>query len=189
MTSTDADEWARALGGSAEAFGRIFDRHQDRVLRHSLRLVPQRTDADDVVAIVFLEAWRKRRTVRFIDGSLLPWLLVTATNAARNVERGHRRYRILLQRLPQVTAINDHIATGDTEVEVALRSMSLPDRQIITLCVLEGFTEAEVAQALGIARGTVKSRLSRAKKRLAALIVPPTTAPRHPTPPSEKALP
>lgn len=55
------------------------------MFRHSLRLVASPADAGDVVPIVFLEAWRKRATVRFVDDSLLPWLLVTATNAAGNV--------------------------------------------------------------------------------------------------------
>lgn len=170
MSNTDTDDWARVLGGDAEAFGRVFDRHRDRVLRHSVRLVPQRADADDVTAIVFFEAWRKRRSVRFVDGSLLPWLLITTTNTARNIHRGHRRYHALLARLPPVTAVDDTADLGDSEVEVALRGLSGADQQIISLCVLEGYTEVEVSTALGIARGTVKSRLSRAKKRLAERI-------------------
>lgn len=171
MDATDADEWAFALRGDGEAFGRIFDRHRHRVFRHSVHLVPTPTDADDVVAVVFFEAWRKRETVRFVNGSLLPWLLVTATNTARNVHRGSRRHRALLDRLPAAAPSEFVADIGDSEAEAALRRLSLADRQIITLCVLEGFSEAEAATALGIARGTVKSRLSRAKKRLAAHLV------------------
>ena len=59
MTS-DAEDWAQALAGSGEAFGRIFDRHRNRIARHSIRLVPTPADAEDVVAITFLEAWRRR---------------------------------------------------------------------------------------------------------------------------------
>jgi RNA polymerase sigma factor (sigma-70 family) len=170
MSDTDAEEWARALRGDAEAFARVFDRHRDRVLRHSLRLVPQCTDADDVTAMVFFEAWRKRSSVRFVGDSLLPWLLVTATNTARNIDRGHRRYRALLEKLPVVTAREDPGIGDDSPVETALRELSTADQQIITLCVLEGYTEPEAAQILGVARGTVKSRLYRAKQRLASRV-------------------
>lgn len=87
----DAEHWRRAIAGEGDAFAAIFDRHRSRVLRHSLRLVPTASDADDIVAITFMEAWRRRRTVRFVDGSVLPWLLVTATNVSHNVRRSSRR--------------------------------------------------------------------------------------------------
>ncbi|MGB3910709.1 MAG: sigma factor [Pseudolysinimonas sp.] len=87
-TDADAAEWARAVDGDGEAFGRIFDRHRDRVLRHGLRLAPTTNDADDLVAITFFEAWRNRERVRVVDGSVLPWLLVTATNVALRTSGG-----------------------------------------------------------------------------------------------------
>jgi len=167
--TTDATDWARAVRGDGESFGLIFDRHRDRVLRHSLRLVPSWHDAEEVVAVTFLEAWRKRDSVRFVDGSALPWLLVTATNVSRNVSRSARRYRALLDKLPEPEERGRH---PDSDAVAALRDLSLADRQVITLSVLEGYSEAEIASALGIAKGTVKSRLSRAKARLAAQISP-----------------
>jgi len=167
--ATDADRWSRAAHGDGEAFGLIFDRHRDRVLRHSLRLVPNWHDAEEVVALTFLEAWRKRERVRFVEGSVLPWLLVTATNVSRNLSRTARRHRALLDRLPPPE--HREFEMDDTAV-AALRGLPLNDRQVLTLSVLEGFSEAEVAEALGIARGTVKSRLSRAKKKLAISLAP-----------------
>ena len=164
----DEADWSAALSGDGEGFGRLFDRHRDRVYRHSIRLVPVVADADDVVAVVFLEAWRRRAEVRFVDGSLLPWLLVTATNAAANLSRSSRRHRALLDRLPPGEHHPDHAPSfDDGEAQAALARMPLPDRQVITLCVLEGLSEREAADALAVAPGTVKSRLSRAKKRLA----------------------
>ncbi|HMH58661.1 MAG TPA: sigma factor, partial [Galbitalea sp.] len=82
--SDDEHDWADALRGNGEAFGRIFDRHRHRhrLFRHSYRLVAVTADADDIVSIAFLEAWRRADAVRFVDGSMLPWLLVTATNSA-----------------------------------------------------------------------------------------------------------
>lgn len=84
IPESDADEWRAARSGDGEAFARIFDRHQSYVFRHSLALVPTVDDAQDVVGITFLESWRRCVNVRFVDGSQLPWLLVTATHSSRN---------------------------------------------------------------------------------------------------------
>ena len=159
------------MRGEGEAFGRVFDRHRARVRRHSLRLVPVPDDAEDVVAIVFFEAWRKREAVRFVDGSLLPWLLITASNVARNAARASRRYQMLLSRLPTQELAPDHADDfDDGPAPDALRRLSAADHQVITLCVLLDFSEKDAAAALGVATGTVKSRLSRAKSRLARLL-------------------
>lgn len=172
---SDETEWADAARGDGEAFGRIFDRHRDRVFRHSLRLVPTASDADDVVAVAFLEAWRRRQQLRFVDGSMLPWLLVTATNAAHNLSRASRRYRALLARLPVDEHAADHADLYDQgEAHVALRSLSLTDQQVVSLCILQGYSERDAAAALGVPAGTVKSRLSRAKRRLADQLTPTT---------------
>ncbi|RDH96459.1 RNA polymerase sigma-70 factor (ECF subfamily) [Curtobacterium sp. AG1037] len=171
----DAD-WSRALGGDGEAFGRVFDRHRHRVLRHCLRLVPEGSDAADTVAVVFLEAWRLRERVRLVEGSVLPWLLLTATNTARNQSRAARRYRAALDRLPPPEPVADHAERDpDGPAVRALRSLPQRDQQVLVLAVLEGYSEREVATALGLPAGTVKSRLSRARRRLAAALDTPTT--------------
>jgi RNA polymerase sigma factor (sigma-70 family) len=164
---SDELEWSRALAGDGEAFGRIFDRHRARVRRHSHQLVATGADAEDVVAITFLEAWRRRHDARFIDGSVLPWVLVIATNSAHNVSRGARRYAALLHKLPPAENVRDH-ADELGDAQRALSRLSIADQRVITLCVLNGFSERQAAQTLNIAPGTVKSRLSRAKSRLAS---------------------
>jgi RNA polymerase sigma-70 factor (ECF subfamily) len=169
--SEDEADWALAARGEGEAFGRVFDRHRNRVRRHSLRLVPVLDDAEDVVAATFLEAWRRRDNVRFVNGSMLPWLLVTATNVARNMSRSHRRHRALLDRLPAPIPHPDHADSFDEgPASAALLQLSIADQQVITLCVLHDLSEADAASALGVAPGTVKSRLSRAKSRLARVL-------------------
>lgn len=88
---TDQTLWRRVIVGDGDSFGVIFDRHRSRVRRHAHGLVPNPEDAEDVVAVVFLEAWRRRSRVRFVDGSVLPWLLRTATSIAYNHTRSARR--------------------------------------------------------------------------------------------------
>lgn len=167
MGQQDESAWARLLSGDARAFGELFDRHHPRLLAHSSRLASCSAEADDIVAVVFLEAWRKRNSVRFIDGSMLPWLLATANYTAKNLSRSARRYRSALARLPVAAAHEDSVDFGDGAAESALRLMPVKDRQVITLCIIEGLSDGEAAALLRIPVGTVKSRLSRAKRRLA----------------------
>lgn len=164
----DDELWRLALDGDGESFAAVFDRHQHRLFRHSLALVPVFDDAKDVVAVAFLEAWRKRSSVRFVDGSLLPWLLVTATHAAQNITRSARRYRDLIDRVPPSGDVLDPAELLDDGPAVAaLGSLSQNHRKVVTLCIIEGLSIAEAAQVLRVPPGTVKSRLHFAKKALA----------------------
>ena len=165
---SDVEAWNAALAGDGAAFAEIFDRYEQRVLRHSLRLVPSPEDAKDVVGITFLEAWRKRDAVRFVNGSLLAWLLVTATNTARNMSRSMRRYQHLLERIPPSPHARDpaDLIEGGPAVQ-ALRTLSARHQDVVALCILQGFSTSDAAVALGIAEGTVKSRLHWAKRHLA----------------------
>lgn len=137
--------------------------------------MPSGDDVDDLVALTFLEAWRLRARVRVVEGSVLPWLLVTATNVARNQRRAARRHRALLERLPAgETAPDPATLLDETDVAAHFDRLPLADRQVLALCVVEGFSEKEAASALGVAPGTVKSRLARARRRLAVSFTEPT---------------
>ena len=101
MNDGDASDWVRVCGGDPAALGALFDRHEARLFRHACRLLTAREDAKDAVTIAFFELWRKRASVRLVDGSPLPWLLNTVSYAARNLERSGRRYRTLIARAPR----------------------------------------------------------------------------------------
>jgi RNA polymerase sigma-70 factor (ECF subfamily) len=177
----DSELWLRVLEGDGSAFASLFLLHRDRVFGHSLRLVRTPHEAEDVTAMVFLEAWRCRSKVRLVNDSLIGWLLVTTTNVARNRRRSALRYEKLIRKLPQPETAPDH---GDYVAEAvdqnrrsqllqrAYRSLGRRDEEIIVLCVLEGMSTAEVSQLLNIPPGTVKSRLSRAKHKLTQLLNP-----------------
>lgn len=169
--------WAAARDGDAAAFAELFDLHRDRVFRQALRLVRTQSDAEDITAAVFLELWRRRDAVRVVENSVIAWLLVTTNNVARNVARSRTRHRALIERLPRgldpeqeaFDAVDARLdsARRDQKVRSALAQLSVDDQNVITLCVIEELGAAEAAAALGVPVGTVKSRLSRAKSRLA----------------------
>jgi RNA polymerase sigma-70 factor (ECF subfamily) len=166
---------ASAAAGDAAAFERLYGLHARRVHAHCTRQLGSVQDADDLTAVVFLEAWRRRDAVRVVDGSVLPWLLVTATNVARNHRRGLRRYRAVLARLPAAEPIPDHgtyvadrlqVEAGARALAVALEGLGKVDRQVVSLCLMEDLTYEQAAAVLGLSHASVRSRLSRSRRAL-----------------------
>jgi RNA polymerase sigma-70 factor, ECF subfamily len=180
MMTSIADEtalWSRARSGDGRAFAAVFDAHRDRAFRHALRLVASAHDAEDVVAGAFFELWRKRDSVPIVDGSVLPWLLVTVTNLARNSGRGLRRYRAAIDRLPRSQDLADPAETAEEriarqELLTAVRGLGERDAALVVLIALEGLTPTEAAAALGLSPGAARVRLHRARKRLRAHLDP-----------------
>lgn len=128
------------------------------------------------MSLTFLEAWRLRGRIDAEGGSLRPWLLGIATNTVRNARRAARRHAVALSRLPRQEPVRDFaddVASriDDTDllasVTTALEALRRPEREVLALCVWSGLDYA-AAEALGVPVGTVRSRLSRARKKLAA---------------------
>lgn len=138
-----------------------------------MRLVESRGDAEDVTAAAFLELWRRRGAVRLVSGSVLPWLLTTTTNVARNKRRATYRYRRFLTSLPSQEAAPDaaDVALGrglnlDPPLKAALRSLGPKDLDLLTLVSLEDYSVADAAAATGLTTAAAKTRLHRARHRV-----------------------
>lgn len=173
--SSDSELWDRAAAGDAAAFGELYDRHANAIYNHCFRGTASWSLAEDLTSAVFLQAWRHRSDVRLVGDSALPWLLGVATNLARNQQRALRRYQAALRRLPPPSSEDDFAddlaARVDDEramrrILVLVNRLPRRDRVVLALCVWDGLSYAEAAAALGIPVGTVRSRLSRARRRL-----------------------
>lgn len=165
--------WGRALGGDQPAFGAVFDLHKDRVFRHAFRLLANRHDAEDALGAVFFELWRRRRDVHVADGSVLPWLLLTTTNTALNMQRATRRYAQLLSSLPHDLTERSaeeeaflRATSLDPVLMKAIRSLGVVDQGLVTLVFIEDYSIADAATALGIKGGAARTRLSRLRAKL-----------------------
>jgi RNA polymerase sigma-70 factor (ECF subfamily) len=175
-SAVDSDEslWRRSLDGDGEAFGALFDGHRARVFRHACRLAHTQHDAEDVVASAFLELWRRRADVRLVDGSVLPWLLVTATNLGRNTARGTRRYRRFLERLPRApdqpdvaeVALGTHGLGVDAQLRAGLRALNKTDACLFVLVALEDYPVAAAAAQLELSLSGARARLHRVRTGL-----------------------
>ncbi|MGC1207361.1 MAG: RNA polymerase sigma factor, partial [Ornithinimicrobium sp.] len=133
-----------------------------------------------LVSIVFLEAWRCRHRVTLEQDSALPWLYAVARHTLSHQKRSQFRHRKALARIP-IDIVDDpaeELAKRVDDqrtlsaVETAFGQLKPDDQDIIALCVWQGLEYAEAAVALEIPVGTVRSRLSRARARLAALVDP-----------------
>jgi RNA polymerase sigma factor (sigma-70 family) len=171
----------RVHAGDPDVFRELFDEHARSVYNHAFRLTGNWSAAEDVVSLTFLEAWRLRERVDVSaeGGSLRPWLLGIATNVARNVRRAARRHDGALTRLPKEEVVPDFAEEVTSriddrerlvQVRTALAALRKPEREVLALCVWSGLDYAEAAEALGVPIGTVRSRLSRARKKLNKLV-------------------
>lgn len=171
--------WQGALASDPSAFASLFDEHHNTVFRQSLRLVDQPADAEEVTAAAFFELWRKRASVRLVNGSVLPWLLVTATkNLARNNRRALLRREALLRKLPR--EVDDDVSARAfdqvdrgivrTDLVAALRRLKPQDVALLTLTALDGYPISEVAALLGLTEGAARVRLHRTRSRLRVVL-------------------
>ncbi|WP_172387928.1 RNA polymerase sigma factor [Streptomyces sp. MNP-20] len=172
----------RIRGSDPDAFGELFDAYARSVYNHAYRLTGDWSTAEDIVSLTFLEAWRLRDKADADGGSLRPWLLGIATNVTRNQRRASRRHAAAVARLPRAEAVADfadEIAgrVDDRErlalVRTALAKLRRAEREVLALCVWSGLGYEAAASALGVPVGTVRSRLSRARKKLAKHMEPP----------------
>ncbi|MDR2988004.1 MAG: RNA polymerase sigma factor [Nocardiopsaceae bacterium] len=166
----------RIRAGDHGAFGELFDAYARSVYNHAFRLTGNWAQAEDIVSLTFLDAWRLRGKVDEEGGSLRPWLLGIATNVARNARRAARRHAAAIARLPRDEATADFAdeLAGRLDdaaelglVRAALASLRRTEREVLALCVWSGLDYRAAAEALGVPVGTVRSRLSRARTKLA----------------------
>lgn len=170
----EADAVERARGGDHGAYGELVTRYQALAGRTAYVITGSAADADDVVQEAFVKAYYALG--RFRAGApFRPWLLRIVANEARN-----RRVAAARRPTVELDAAGDR-ASGETALlpeDAALAAdlrrglvsaigrLREEDRLVLAYRYFLDLSEAEMADALAIARGTVKSRLSRALGRL-----------------------
>jgi RNA polymerase sigma factor (sigma-70 family) len=195
----DAALWFQAARGDHEAFGQLFDRHAGAVYGYLFRLTANWSEAEDLASAVFLQAWRRRAEVVIDRDSSLPWLLGVARRLAQNSHRARRRYQAALARIG--TDLADGGSAGDPadavvgrledeqrmeRLRAAVARLPRHEREAVELCVWAELDQQAAAVSLGVKVGTVKSRLHRARRRLAAELGTAAEPDHSPVPPREE---
>lgn len=192
---------ARVAGGDREAFDTLVRRHSPRLLRMTFALVGNQQDAEDLMQEAFAKAFFK---IQSFSGrsSFFTWLYRITVNQSisnrrkRRLESTHQS--VAWDDAPPPT---DAQATADTalqtaeeieRVRCAIAALEEDRRIVLVLRDIEGLDYAEIAEVLAIPKGTVRSRLHRARGDLQTLLdkrpseIAPTSQPTRQHPPARE---
>jgi len=168
-----------AQRGDHEAFNHLVAAHQQRVYAVAFYLLSDPASAADATQEAFIAAYRSLAT--FHHGSLKNWLFRIVTNKCHDHLRELRRQACLP--LDDFEENDDRFASREPgpeavaqqrelacQLDAALAALPIADRQLVVLCDVQGLSYPEAAQVTGYPLGTVKSKLSRARAKLRAVL-------------------
>jgi RNA polymerase sigma factor (sigma-70 family) len=171
----DQDLLAACAKGDEHALGSLYDRFGTVAYRLALRVLRDPVLAEDAVQEAFLAVWRQAASFDRSRGKPSTWILTLVHRRAVDLVRRQTRFNALpdqLEALESPAAITES-ADGDValrearrEVRAALATLSTAEREVLGLAYWGGLTQSEIATALGIPSGTVKSRTFNALTRL-----------------------
>ena len=181
---------AAHLDGDGDAFGALVRRHQTRLWAVALRTLGDREEAADALQDALLSAYRSAASYRG-DARVTTWLHRIVVNACLDrVRRKRARPTVPLPEDTDPADPRDELAERETaiEVEAALAALPAEQRAALVLVDVQGMSVDDAAHVLGIPTGTVKSRCSRGRARLAVSLghlrnrpVPPAVPPAGPS--------
>lgn len=161
-------------------FGELFHRHASRLHRYVARRAGD-TVADDVTSETFMIAFERRARFDLAHDDASPWLFGIATNLIHRHRIAEARTLRSTERFVTENATLRTPALMDEQVEAhleikrvakALRKLSVADRDCLLLFAWEGLSYEQIAEAMAIPVGTVRSRLNRARRSLRAAPTP-----------------
>jgi RNA polymerase sigma-70 factor (ECF subfamily) len=176
----DSDLIARAAGADERALAELYDRYGQMLYAVAYRIVGQRADAEEVVIDAFAQAWREATRFETSRGSVAGWLTTIARSRALDLVRSRaRRERITASaaaerpdaspamggwRADPSSGID--LAEQRKQVQLALESLSPPQRRAIELAYFEGLSQSEIAALLQEPLGTIKTRVRLGMQKL-----------------------
>jgi RNA polymerase sigma factor (sigma-70 family) len=171
----EAELVSRARRGDEAAFADLVAAHQEIAFRVGYLVLGDAAEAEDATQEAFVKAYRAME--RFREGAAFrPWLLRIVANTARNRRRAAGRRHGLQLRAEAATQQDASAPSAEASVVAterrrtllaAVNALSPDDRLVIGARYFLDLSEAEIAALAGVAAGTVKSRLFRARARLA----------------------
>ena len=173
---------ARCRTGDLAAFEELYRSHSQRLYAVAYRMLGQAEDAEDMLQEIFLLAFRKLQTYKG-DSSLGTWLYRLGVNACLDrlrskARRNDQQTEWLDGEIPPAaatTADDGFSVVSRLDLERALRELPAGCRAAFLLHDVEGFEHREIATMLGIAEGTSKSQVHKARHRLRGLLHRATT--------------
>ncbi len=165
----------QVAAGDRNALADLYARYGGTIFRYLLQLTNDRGLAEEVLQDTFVAAWKSARTFEG-RSSVQTWLIGVARRQAHNTLRRRTLPRADLAELEVVPADGPApeealLAEAERqELVAALRWLSPAQREVLALTFVDGLSYGEIARLVGVPEGTVKSRLSNAKRALRALL-------------------
>ena len=177
LNTTDADLLPGCRGGDEAAWQALVQRYTRKVFGLAYRFTGRADEAEDLTQEVFVKVYQTLHRYREADGPFGAWLMAVARNHAIDRYRRGRQERLRRSEDPLVLemapAEDEHPIAGlEREerarlVHIGLRALPPDLRTPLVLCDLQGLSYDEIAAALKVPLGTVKSRINRARVELA----------------------
>lgn len=166
----DAALWKRVRQGDERAFDEVVQRHSGEMFRVAYSLVGNAADAEDVVQEALAGAVKGAAGFRG-EASIRTWLMQILVRQAYRLRRG-RKMVIPLTDAQEVPVKGPAEAVESRlDVMAALEKLSPEHREVVVLREIEGLSYEEMAAALKVPRGTVESRLHRARQDLKRILM------------------
>jgi RNA polymerase sigma-70 factor (ECF subfamily) len=170
--ATDVQLLRRANAGDAKAFHQLVDRHSDRLYRLAVSMVGNAFDAEDVLQETFAGAFKGLS--RFEErASVKTWLtriLMTQVAVLRRDRKRRNQGPIEADEARSVTPGESTGVGAKIDVQAAIARLSIEHREVLLLREFEQMSYEEIAAVLDVPRGTVESRLHRARAELKELL-------------------
>jgi RNA polymerase sigma-70 factor (ECF subfamily) len=177
---TDEDIVARCRAGEREAFETLYRQHAPRLYSLACRMAGSPTDGEDLLQEIFLLAYRKLGSFKG-DAALGTWLYRLGLNHCLDFVRSRRAKEAKVtdplddDRATEPTAAAESPLTR-IDLDRAVEGLPAGCREVFVLHDVEGFDHKEISQMLGIAEGTSKSQVFKARMKLRAILRPATEA-------------
>jgi RNA polymerase sigma-70 factor (ECF subfamily) len=154
--------------GDRTALDQLYDASYRRLVVQMFAICGDLSDAEDAVQEAFVVALRKQRTLATVHNPEA-WVRTTAVNHLRS---RWRHAAVVRKYQPRIPGPQETIQVGPEHVAIvnALAQVDVSQREVVVLHYLADMGTAEIATELGVPEGTVKSRLARARARLAPLL-------------------
>jgi RNA polymerase sigma-70 factor (ECF subfamily) len=151
------------------AFAAIVEEHDERLRTLAYHLLGERDAMDDVLQDVYVKAYRALPSFRG-EASLSTWLFrITYTTCVDRLRRGRTGERLTVEAVDPVTSVSDppeeRLALGE-ELSLALAGLDAGHRAAVLLVLRDGYSYDTASEILGVPRGTVASRVARARQHL-----------------------
>jgi RNA polymerase sigma-70 factor (ECF subfamily) len=171
--NTDVELVRRAAGGDVAAYEQLYREHAGRVFGLCLRMTRDRREAEELVQDVFVRVWEKMGSFR--GGSAFStWLHRVAVNTVIENLRAKARWRDRHDASADPNAASDSVfadrAGADIDLERAITQLPAQARMVFVLHDIEGHKHREIAELTGLAVGTCKAHLHRARQLLRAML-------------------